>query len=243
MRAVKVPPAIDAAPDAARFSSSIARPLAVVTFTDLPEVDAPPSPAIAPAISSATSFVDTAEPVVEDCVPSGLPVIDYGDMADEPAPGAAEVVVAAPPRREAPRPSRRRTSALIALIAIWSLIAGGVVVVVAFDSVRGDAGRARVAADGVNAVNGANADAVQQGSATPEPSTSTSASAASPSSMGLLRTSAAPAGYRIFVDGQTVGQTPAAVLVDCGARSVKVGSAGRPRTIDVPCGGEISVGR
>jgi hypothetical protein len=39
-----------------------------------------------------------------------------------------------------------------------------------------------------------------------------------------------------------VGQTPESVVVKCGARSIKLGSAGSTQTIDVPCGSEITVG-
>jgi serine/threonine-protein kinase len=48
-------------------------------------------------------------------------------------------------------------------------------------------------------------------------------------------------GRRIFVDDRTVGQTPESVLVKCGARSVKIGSAGHRQVVDVPCGGEINI--
>jgi serine/threonine-protein kinase len=60
--------------------------------------------------------------------------------------------------------------------------------------------------------------------------------------MGLLRTTGALPGRRIFVDDHTVGQTPESVLVRCGERSIKIGSAGRQEVIDVPCGRELSVG-
>jgi serine/threonine-protein kinase len=59
--------------------------------------------------------------------------------------------------------------------------------------------------------------------------------------MGLVKTSAATPGRRIFVDRLTVGQTPAPVLVRCGSHRVRVGSAGKTLTVDVPCGGEIDI--
>ncbi len=58
---------------------------------------------------------------------------------------------------------------------------------------------------------------------------------------GLVRTTNCAPGRRIFVDGKTLGQTPQSVTVKCGSRAVKIGSSGRVRTIDVPCGGEITV--
>jgi hypothetical protein len=62
-----------------------------------------------------------------------------------------------------------------------------------------------------------------------------------PTGMGLLTTSGSAPGHRIFVDERIVGQTPHAVLVKCGAATVKIGSAGRTRSIDVPCGNEIAI--
>jgi hypothetical protein len=59
--------------------------------------------------------------------------------------------------------------------------------------------------------------------------------------MGLLSTANAQPGHRIFVDGLTLGQTPKSVLVKCGRASVKIGSAGHLRVLDIPCGKEISV--
>lgn len=74
-----------------------------------------------------------------------------------------------------------------------------------------------------------------------------SAAAAAPASdipegKGALKTTEARGGRRIFVDGRTVGQTPATVLVACGVHEVKIGSSGRPSQIDVPCRGEVAVG-
>jgi len=70
----------------------------------------------------------------------------------------------------------------------------------------------------------------------PDPQT-----AAIPENMGLLRTDEMRPGHRIFVGGRTVGETPEPILVKCGSTSIKVGSAGQARTIDVPCGGEVRV--
>jgi len=57
---------------------------------------------------------------------------------------------------------------------------------------------------------------------------------------GLVRTSGL-ANRRIFVDDKVMGQTPASVTVKCGRRTVRLGSAGKPQVIDVPCGGEVTV--
>ncbi len=58
----------------------------------------------------------------------------------------------------------------------------------------------------------------------------------------ILNTAIAAPGHRIFVDGRAVAETPAAVEVGCGKHEIKLGSAGTPRTIDLPCGEEVSIG-
>ena len=58
---------------------------------------------------------------------------------------------------------------------------------------------------------------------------------------GVLDTTGAPPNRRIFVDDRTVGQTPRAEVVTCGAHKVQIGSAGHARTIDVPCGAAVRV--
>ena len=93
----------------------------------------------------------------------------------------------------------------------------------------------------------ASASASASALASPSASASASASApapaeAVPAGMGRVKTTGAAPGRRIFVDERTVGQTPEAVVVKCGSRAIRLGSAGSTRTVDVPCGGEITVG-
>lgn len=59
---------------------------------------------------------------------------------------------------------------------------------------------------------------------------------------GLLVPEGSPKGWRIFVDGRAVGETPAEVPAPCGSHEVRVGSKGTARTIDIPCGGRVVVG-
>jgi hypothetical protein len=74
------------------------------------------------------------------------------------------------------------------------------------------------------------------------PSAETSAQTANlPDGMGLLKTEGAAPGRRIFVDQRVVEQTPASVIVKCGARLVKIGSNGQARIVEIPCGGEVSL--
>jgi serine/threonine-protein kinase len=58
--------------------------------------------------------------------------------------------------------------------------------------------------------------------------------------MGRIRTTGAISGRRIFVDDKTLGQTPASVVVHCGRHTVRLGSAGKSTTLDVPCRGEVT---
>jgi serine/threonine-protein kinase len=60
--------------------------------------------------------------------------------------------------------------------------------------------------------------------------------------MGVIRTTNAIPGRRIYVDDRVVGQTPDSATIKCGPHQIKVGSSGKVQTIDVPCGGEISLG-
>jgi eukaryotic-like serine/threonine-protein kinase len=60
------------------------------------------------------------------------------------------------------------------------------------------------------------------------------------SSSGTLDTSSARPNHRVWVDGRVVGQTPGVFSVRCGSRSVRVGSQGSLKTIDIPCGGTVT---
>jgi hypothetical protein len=61
------------------------------------------------------------------------------------------------------------------------------------------------------------------------------------SSVGVLRVDPGADGQHLTVDG--VPQAVPAAVVRCGPHEVAVGGAGRSRTIDVPCGGEVTVYR
>jgi hypothetical protein len=50
-------------------------------------------------------------------------------------------------------------------------------------------------------------------------------------------------GRRVFIDGKLAGDGPLSKSVKCGAHKVQIGSHGDARPIDVPCGGEITVGQ
>jgi hypothetical protein len=61
------------------------------------------------------------------------------------------------------------------------------------------------------------------------------------STVGTLRLDTSVEAQRVFVDG--VALSASAALLRCGPHDVAMGSIGRTRTIDVPCGGEVTVFR
>jgi hypothetical protein len=58
---------------------------------------------------------------------------------------------------------------------------------------------------------------------------------------GAVVIPASAAGHRVFVDGRVFAASLGAVVVDCGAHTVKIGHDGRDQVVDVPCGGRIAV--
>ena len=61
------------------------------------------------------------------------------------------------------------------------------------------------------------------------------------STVGTLRLDTSVEAQRVFIDG--VALSASAALLRCGPHEVAMGSIGRTRTIDVPCGGEVTVFR
>jgi hypothetical protein len=74
----------------------------------------------------------------------------------------------------------------------------------------------------------------------PSPVAAPSAPAPAPT-IGTLRLDDSAEGQHVFVDGVVLSAT--AAIVRCGPHEVAVGSTGRTRSIDVPCGGEVTVFR
>lgn len=66
----------------------------------------------------------------------------------------------------------------------------------------------------------------------PPPSTSTT---------GIVKVKKNGWGHRVFIDGQVAGQGGKDIVWQCGSHRVKVGSAGKEHTVDVPCGGTVEV--
>ena len=42
--------------------------------------------------------------------------------------------------------------------------------------------------------------------------------------------------HRIYVDGKVVGEGVAPLVIACGQHSIQIGSQGKPRDVNVPCG-------
>jgi hypothetical protein len=59
--------------------------------------------------------------------------------------------------------------------------------------------------------------------------------------VGTLRIDGSVEGHKVYVDG--VALTAPVAMLRCGKHDLSVGSPGHPRSIDVPCGGEVTVFR
>jgi hypothetical protein len=59
--------------------------------------------------------------------------------------------------------------------------------------------------------------------------------------MGDIDTSAARPQHRVFVDGRVVGETPRTFSVPCGWHKVRLGSQGSLQSVEVPCGGVLTM--
>lgn len=184
-------------------------------------------------------------PVVEPALPVA---------ATAPVSASATVAVASPP-------ARRGRAVRIALgVTMLAIVAGAAVLVARRDP------RPTLTKPTLTTAAAATASAAAATPSAPSTSASASAAAATPSapatsSASAPATTSPPAaappaastgavilppsadGHRIFVDGRVVGEGRATLRVPCGARSIKIGSAGAPQTIDVPCGGEVALQR
>jgi hypothetical protein len=64
-----------------------------------------------------------------------------------------------------------------------------------------------------------------------------------PPGQGELQLPQSAAQHRIYVDGRVVSEGADPIRVACGTRSVRIGSAGRTQSVDVPCGGALALTR
>ncbi len=143
---------------------------------------------------------------------------------------SSEVLPAPPPRSPGPW-------------VVGSVLAGGAVLIVA-----GLVGHARASLDSGPVARASQAVPRATATAAPKPSNPPKSSAVAvsdlprvPPTTGTIRLAPSARVHRLFVDGavQPHGQAE----VRCGEHRVKVGSAGQPHTITVPCGDEVVVAR
>ncbi len=79
-------------------------------------------------------------------------------------------------------------------------------------------------------------------SATPQASAAPAGSVPSGNTQTAeISTEKAQPHHRIFVDDKVLGETPGVVSVPCGKHTVKLGSAGKPQSVDVACGERIEI--
>jgi hypothetical protein len=76
---------------------------------------------------------------------------------------------------------------------------------------------------------------------TSTPTTTTTSTSTPTSTSGILVAPALSKGRRVFVDGKSIGEGPGELTAPCGSHEVRIGSAGKPRTVDIPCGGKLDL--
>jgi hypothetical protein len=51
----------------------------------------------------------------------------------------------------------------------------------------------------------------------------------------------AAAGHRVFLDERVATESHGEVVVPCGAHKLRIGSAGKTTTVEVPCGSDLDL--
>jgi hypothetical protein len=191
--------------------------------------------------------------------PPPVPVV----AVPPPVPAATVAAVAPPAISDASIPgpslqlSAERSGSGMRVLS-WALVIAGVGGIGAALWGRGHVGGASEHVGAASASASAPASASASASA-PAPASASAPASAPASASAVPAASAVPivplvpgpnegvvktrwsTGHRLFVDGLVVGQTPAQVLVACGTHVIKVGSAGREQSLDVPCGATLTV--
>lgn len=257
----QAPPSVRKMPAAKPPLPPSARKIAVAP----PVVERAPAPTPEPA-PIPSSFPSVGKQLVVEIAPRPAPTsLDalVTAVAPEPTEGAivapresdSPVVDDAPVPAGMPAPllSRARFVALSSLVAAGIVAIGGSVLWSARTGIKTAAsnGAARTAVVVTPPVTGTPpppAVVEPPAPAPPEPKAAAPAVAPEPppaanvpAAMGRVKTEGATPGRRIFVDQRTVGQTPEAVVVKCGVHRIRIGSAGKTTTVEVPCGGEVEV--
>jgi hypothetical protein len=108
-------------------------------------------------------------------------------------------------------------------------------------SVAASAASAVASATSPNPVNSASSAPSATTSATAAPTATATAAPQIPSQSAALVAGKEARQHRIFVDGKPIGEGPGTYFVSCGTHTVKIGSSGKPRDLDIACGTSINV--
>jgi hypothetical protein len=74
-----------------------------------------------------------------------------------------------------------------------------------------------------------------------EPTSSTRADAGPGATRGVILLPTQAADHRVFIDRRAATVADGRVTAPCGRHELRIGSQGRPVSVDVPCGGEVSL--
>jgi serine/threonine-protein kinase len=219
----------------------------------------------APPPSMKATLMGVAPPVAARVIASAIAPTPQPVPAPVPPPPSPPPPLQPPPEPHAPMytadalafepaPARRRSLLPIAASA-GAVIALAIVAVV----VLGRSSDSSPASAAVAAAPAASRPAEPAVPITPPAATSAPVPSVAPESTAPVPSGAAPAqtppdqgqlvfppsaaGHRIFLDGRVVGDGAQPAVVPCGPHDVKIGSAGTPQRVDVPCGGSLTLTR
>lgn len=257
----------EAAPRSATVKVAQTRPKAdateEVTLDDVLEISAAPEPPVAAPASVAPASVAPAPAFV---APSPAPLHapparpdatlplaalapstpSFAPLALGPITGAEPVLA---PLRPSPRPRRALAAAAVLAGAFASGLAAWLLLVPS-----GAGAPLKVEARSPSVANAAVADEPVERFAParmsePMPTAKTPVSVedlpkrGADKDHGLLVFPKELRAHRVYVDGALAGHADEPVRARCGRRHVRVGTGGRAKVVDVPCGGELAIPR
>ncbi len=206
-----------------------------------PPVVAPPPPLPLPPPPPPAFVAAPALPPAPEAppTPNGI-ALDLGPDREPPSPRAPAA------RRPRPRMTGRARAVVFATIAVW-IAAGCVFATLIFVRTRPRATNVASSevASHAAAAPASVAVAIETTSAAPAPPEATVAPSATPSAQtappgrGRIVLPAWAAGHRVYVDHRVAGDGAKPIEVSCGVHAVRVGSHGKAKSLDVPCGGEV----
>jgi hypothetical protein len=62
-----------------------------------------------------------------------------------------------------------------------------------------------------------------------------------PKSISIVTFPRSPISHRVWIDGVLVGSDAKPIEVGCGRRAIKIGSQGKTRVVDLPCGRNVTL--